>query len=248
MINRAPIATSAATGTHMEKTKDGPFYKEFSADMTFLYGVLYDVFGVTTVGVYTKQSYKSKNGRYALFILNNFLLGPQYVTHMAVQLKLKLRRFSYSGDRIGFFQKFVNLHKGQHIIADGFMEYAYSGVHDNSKLYMLMHGINTNALNTCKSSILAIPDMQGGFDIAARKFLDFIAITPSIQNNATAKVSSVTRRGGWKRRWAWKWPWIRHALQLWCLGWYGCHQEQKLPWILTGLCPHGWVQENVQCS
>ena len=110
MINCAPIATSAATGTHMENTKDGPFYKEFSADMTFLYGVLYDVFGVTTVGVYTKQSYKSKNGRYALFILNNFLLGPQYVTHMVAQLDLNMRSFSYDGEKRGFtFQKFVNL-------------------------------------------------------------------------------------------------------------------------------------------
>ena len=39
-------------------------------------------------------------------------------------------------------------------------------------------------------------DMQGGFDIATRNFLDFIAVTPSLQNNATVKVSSVTRSGG----------------------------------------------------
>ena len=103
MINRAPIVTSAATGTHMEKTKDGPFYKEFSVDMTFLYGVLHNVFGVTTVGVHTKPSFKSKNGSYGLFILENFLFGPQYVTNMAVQLKLKLRRFSDDGYRIEFF-------------------------------------------------------------------------------------------------------------------------------------------------
>ena len=165
--------------------------------MTFLNGILNHLFGVTTVGVHTKPSYKSKNGRYASCILNNSLLGPNYVTHMAVQLELKLCRFSYGGDRIEFFlQKFVNLHKGQHMIADGFMDYAYSGVDENSKLYMLMQGINTNALNTCKSANMASPEMQGDFDIAMRQFLDFIAITPSIQNNATTKVSFVTKRGG----------------------------------------------------
>ena len=94
--------------------------------MTFLNGILNHLFGVTTVGVHTKPSFKSKNGSYGLFILENFLFGPQYVTNMAVQLKLKLRRFSDDGYRIEFFQKFVNMHTGQHIIADGFMEYANS--------------------------------------------------------------------------------------------------------------------------
>ena len=62
-----------------------------------------------------------------------------------------------------------------------------------------MNGINTNSLDACKTSILDIPEMQGGFDIAARNFLDFIATTPSIHNNATAKVSSTDRSGGRRR-------------------------------------------------
>ena len=38
--------------------------------------------------------------------------------------------------------------------------------------------------------------MQGVIDIAAKHFLEFIAMTPSLQNNSTAKLSSITRSGG----------------------------------------------------
>ena len=131
-------------------------------------------------------------------LLKNFLLGPQYVTNMASQRELKLRSFSYDWEKRDFtFQKFVNLHKGQHIIADGLMGYGYSGVDDTSKVIIIMSGINTNALNACKASILAIPEIKGEFDITTRNFIDFISMSRSLQNNATAKVSSVTRiRGG----------------------------------------------------
>ena len=80
------------------------------------------------------------------------------------------------------------------------MEYEYSGVDDNSKVCMLMNGINTNTLDTFKASILASLDMQGYFDIAARHLLEFIKMNPSIQNNTTAKVSSVNRSGGGRVR------------------------------------------------
>ena len=106
------------------------------------------------------------------FLLTILFPGTYYVTHMATQLDLKMCSFYYNGERRGFpFQKLVNLHKGQHIIADGLMEYGYSGIDDNSKLCMLMNGINTNALDDCKASILAIPEMQGDFDIADKTLL-----------------------------------------------------------------------------
>ena len=132
-----------------------------------------------------------------IFILNNFLLGPQYVTHMAVQLELNLHILSYDGERRDPpLHKFVNFHKGQNIIADVLMEYVYSGVDDIYKVHMLINGINTNALDDCKVDTLATPEMQRDFEISARHFLDFISMTPSLQNNSTAKVSSVIRNGG----------------------------------------------------
>ena len=76
------------------------------------------------------------------------------------------------------------------------MEYGYSVVDDNSKVPMLINGINTNATDAYKADILASPEMQGDFDIYVRHFLDFIAMNLSLQKNATAKVSSVTRSGG----------------------------------------------------
>ena len=60
---------------------------------------------------------------------------------------------------------------------------------------MIMGGINTKALDACKSAILDSPEIQGGFDISARNFLEFISMTPYLQKNYTSKVSSVTRSG-----------------------------------------------------
>ena len=115
---------------------------------------------------------------------------------MAAQLYIKLCSLSYDGEGRGFsFQKFVNFHKGQHIISGGLMEYQYSGVDENSMVCMLMNGINTNAPDAYKEAILVSLEMQGGFDIAARNIFGFIAITPSIQKNSTAKLSSVIRSG-----------------------------------------------------
>ena len=76
------------------------------------------------------------------------------------------------------------------------MEYGYSGVYDNSKVRMLMNGIDTNDLDACKAPILAGPDMQGDFDIEVRHSHDFIAMTPSLQKNATFKVYSMNISGG----------------------------------------------------
>ena len=64
---------------------------------------------------------------------------------------------------------------------------------------MLMNGINTNTIYAFKADILDISEMQGGFDIVASHFLDFIAMTPSIEKNTTTKVSFVTRGGGGRR-------------------------------------------------
>ena len=90
------------------------------------------------------------------------------------------------------FQKYLTLHKGQHIIDDGLMEYGYSGVDENSKVRVIMNSINTNALNACNAAILYSPYMQEEFDIAARHLIYFIDMTPSLQNNDTTKVSSQT--------------------------------------------------------
>ena len=66
-----------------------------------------------------------------------------------------------------------------------------------------MNVIKTHDINVWKAAILYRPEMLGGFDIAERHLLDFIAMTPSLQKNTTSKLSSVTRsvggRGGGHR-------------------------------------------------
>ena len=158
---------------------------------------MHHVLGGTKVWLHNKLYANIKNGQYTFFLLKRFLLGLQYVTHMDAQFEIKLPRFSYDGKKRDFtFQKFVSLHKFQHNIFNGLMEYGYSGVDDNFKVRMLMNGKNTNALDTCKASILDNPKMQGEFEITERHFIDFITMNPSLQKNATAKSSFMTTSEG----------------------------------------------------
>ena len=62
MVNRAPIVASADMGTDLDKTKYGPFCKDFSVDMNFLWGVLNHVFGGAEVWMHAKPSSNIKNG------------------------------------------------------------------------------------------------------------------------------------------------------------------------------------------
>ena len=114
MINRSPIFTSADTGTNMEKTKDGPFHKDFSVDMNVLWYIMRHVFGVTKVWMHAKHSSRIKKGRYEFFLLMNYLLGSHYITNMEAQLDTKMHIFYYDGEKkcFTFFQNFVNLKKG----------------------------------------------------------------------------------------------------------------------------------------
>ena len=121
---------------------------------------------------------------------------------MATQLDLKLHSFYYDGENRGFnLHKFVNLHQGQHIIADELMKYGYSGVDENSKVRMLINGINTNVIKDCKAAILDIIEIQGDFDISSRHLIEFISMILSLQKNATEKLSSITRSGGGRGGW-----------------------------------------------
>ena len=97
IIDHVPIITSVATGTDTEKTKDGPFHKYFDDDMNFLWDMLHHVFGKTKVWMHTKPSTKSKNGQYALFLLNTLFLDLQYVIKITDQLYPNLGSFFYDG-------------------------------------------------------------------------------------------------------------------------------------------------------
>ena len=148
MIKRVLIVTSADTDTDVDKTKYFP--QGLCRWHDLLWDILHHEFVGTTVWVHAKTYTKIKNGWYVFFLLNNFLLGSHYVTNMTAQFELNLRRFYYDGEKRGFnLQKFVNLHKGQHIISDGLIEFGYSGVYENSKLHMLRNGIKTNAIDAC---------------------------------------------------------------------------------------------------
>ena len=81
---------------------------------------------------------------------------------MGAKLDLKLHSLYCDAEKRGLtLHQCVNLYKGQHMIDYGFLEYEYSGLHDNSKVHMLINGINTKAIEACKSAILSSTWIQG---------------------------------------------------------------------------------------
>ena len=152
MINCAQIFTSDAIGSNMDKTKNGPFHKDFAVDMNFC-GILCIIYlEEIKFGCMQNHPPRSRTGNMSSFSS----ITPIWVCSMSLKWPTNLRSI-YVASTMKTFQKYLTLHKGQHIIADGLMEYGYSGVDENSKVRVITNSINTNALNACNAAILDIP-------------------------------------------------------------------------------------------
>jgi hypothetical protein len=54
------------------------------------------------------------------------------------------------------------------------MEYGYTGIGEQTKVWYLLAGIKTSALTPCIASLMATPDIQNSFDQTAGAIKDFI--------------------------------------------------------------------------
>jgi hypothetical protein len=100
---------------------------------------------------------------------------------MATMAEQKLTSTVYNGkQRRWDFEKYVNVHKSQHLIMDGLVEHGYTGIDPRSKVRYLLDGtIRTNKLESVKTCIMSDATLRNNFDACVTLFQDFIKQTAS---------------------------------------------------------------------
>jgi hypothetical protein len=67
----------------------------------------------------------------------------------------------YHGETKQFnWECYMHVHVEQHVVLQGMMEYGYTGIDEQTKVWYLLPGIKTSAL----TPYTATPDIQNSFD------------------------------------------------------------------------------------
>jgi hypothetical protein len=175
---------------------DRPFKPSFLANMVRVYNILHSYWGKLNWWHHVKKFSKTKNGRQVYRTLHTLLLGGQRVVLTGNAICTKLQSFRYEGDRRNFyFDKYVNLHIGQHNQHADLQEYGVVPLVKNLKTLWFQDGIRDPSLNSVKVSINANPANFTDFDSVKDAYVEFKCTENPTNDPMTRQVASVARSG-----------------------------------------------------
>jgi hypothetical protein len=88
---------------------------------------------------YVKPAQRSCNCRMTFEGLYKHFLGPNDVDNMATMVKDKLKSTVYNGkQRRWDFERYINVHKSQHLIMKGLVKHGYEEIQQRSKVRFLL--------------------------------------------------------------------------------------------------------------
>jgi len=130
MIARAPILEDGEIGPDQTALEikaledSGPFCASFRIDMVTVWNILYEMFGQTPGWLHGQSTKKEKSGRKLFRLLFDHYLGAEHVTHQANKVEARIASLSYKGEQKNWgWDKYVDAHIEQHIIAKNLMPY-----------------------------------------------------------------------------------------------------------------------------
>ena len=92
------------------------------------------MFGQMPAWLHRQSTKKEKNRRKVFRPLFDHYLGAEHVTHQANKVEARIANLSYKGEQKNWgWDKYVDAHIEQHIIAKNLMPYGYSGIDERSK-------------------------------------------------------------------------------------------------------------------
>ena len=210
MIARAPILEDGEippdqTAHDLKVLEEcGPFCSSFRIDMVTAWNILYEMFGHTPAWLHRQSTKKEKNGRKLFRLLFDHYLGAEHVTHQANKVEARIASLSYKGEQRNWsWDKYVDAHIEQHIIAKNLMPYGYSGIDERSKIRHLLAGISDPGLHPVTVNILAMREEDKTFTKCATMYTDFIRMSNPAgpRQDRGRQISSVhTGRGGGRGR------------------------------------------------
>ena len=185
LIGRAPIRAGAN------------YVPNYLADNVKVWELLSGLTRNHACWTYCKPFMRARDGRGAFLALRNHFLGPNNVDNMATTAEKKLSNATYTSEKRRWnFEKFVTLHKDQHIILEGLVEHGYAGIDERSKVRYLLEGIKTSELDVVKSHILATAALRTDFDACVTLFMDFINQCKADKSAKSATIAAIERAKG----------------------------------------------------
>jgi hypothetical protein len=139
-------------------------------------------------------------------LLFDHYLGAEHVTHQANKVEARITSLSYKGEQKNWgWDKYVDAHIEQHIIAKNLMPYGYSDIDECSKICHLLGGISDPGLHPVTCNILAMKEEDKTFMKCATMYTDFIrtctnSVSPRQDRNGRQISSVLTGRGGGRGR------------------------------------------------
>jgi hypothetical protein len=174
--------------------------------MVTVWNILYEMFGQTPAWLHGQSTKKEKNGRKLYRLLFDHYLGADHVAHQANKVEVRIANLSYKGEQKNWgWDKYVDAHIEQHIIAKNLMPYGYSGIDERSKIRHLLGGISDPGLHPVTCNILAMKEEDKTFTKCATMYTDFIracgnSANPRQDRNGRQISSVLTGRGGSRGR------------------------------------------------
>jgi hypothetical protein len=109
----------------------------------------------------------------------------------------KLKSSVYNGEQRRWdFEKYINMHKSQHMIMEGLVEPGYTGIDPRSKVCYLLDGIKTDKFDSVKTCIMSDATLQNNFDACVTLYQDFIKQTVKAKSTPTVGISELKTSGG----------------------------------------------------
>ena len=144
---------------------------------------------------YVKPAQRTRNGRMAYQNLHNHYLGANNVNNMATSAETKLKTVTYSGEKKRWdFERYVRTHVDQHSILEGLKGHGHAGIDDGSKVYHLIAGIKTSALDSVKTRIMSDAALRTDFEACVNLYKDFIKQSSALQNPVIGISAATTKK------------------------------------------------------
>ena len=142
---------------------------------------------------YVKPAQRTRDGRMAVKGLYKHLLGPNNIDNMmAMMAEDKLKSTVYNGEQRRWnFERYINVHKSQHLIMEELVKHGYTGIDPHSKVCFLLDGIRTDNCDSVKTCIMSDARLQNNFDACVTLYQDFIKKTVKSKTKPTVGISDV---------------------------------------------------------
>ena len=166
MIARAPIVDTWSNLNMNQESLDNVYLHyqcdAFKINNALAYQILSKVFTDTVAYVYVKQKKSTQDSQAVFFNVHMHFLDTGHVARQATNAENMLQTSHYDGERKGCdWDKYVALHKEQHVIMESLTNDGYIGMDNGTKVWHFFQSIKSIELEAAVNDVWAHPEKYG---------------------------------------------------------------------------------------